>query len=102
MQLDQNFMEALFYWMRSRGPCWYRAPRVYKRVRTEENDLDIGKMVKLQFFSGMKYDDTCPLNQDGLYDFIADSNISLLNLLFFNEQLAFLYRLVDNNYIEHF
>ncbi|KAB5527236.1 hypothetical protein DKX38_021083 [Salix brachista] len=34
------------------------------RVRTEEHAVEIGKMVKLQFFSGMKYDDTCPLNQD--------------------------------------
>ncbi|KAF9669114.1 hypothetical protein SADUNF_Sadunf14G0074400 [Salix dunnii] len=69
-------------------------------VRTE-HAVEIGKMVKLHFFSGMKYDDTCPLNQDCLYDFIVDSNISLLNLLFFNEQHAFLYRLVDKNYIEH-
>ncbi|KAL9348135.1 hypothetical protein Peur_059501 [Populus x canadensis] len=56
-------------------------------VRTE-HVVEIGKMVKLQFFSGtvifpvtdMKCNDPCPLNQDCLYDFLV---ISLLNLLLF-------------------
>jgi hypothetical protein len=53
-------------------------------VRTE-HVVEIGKMVKLQFFSGtvifpvtdMKCNDPCPLNQDCLYDFLVDGNITV-------------------------
>jgi hypothetical protein len=51
----------------------------------------------------MKCNDPCPLNQDCLYDFLVDGNITVEFYFLFlmgSTHWSF-YRLIDENYIEH-